>query len=80
MWWPWTNNSDAAADVEGTITHSATSDDADYNIAAADGPEIAMTIIDDDRNTDGGIVLSETALTVEEGDADGETYTDQIGG
>ena len=65
----------AAADVEGTIMHSAASDDADYVIEAADGPEIAMTVIDDDRNADAGIVLSETALTVEEGDEEGETYT-----
>ena len=76
------NNQDAAADVEGKIMHSATtvSGDTDYDIAADDGPEIAMTVIDDDRNADAGIVLSETALTVEEGDEDGETYTDQIGG
>jgi hypothetical protein len=71
------NNQDAAADVEGKIMHSATtvSGDTDYDIAADDGPEIAMTVIDDDRNADAGIVLSETALTVEEGDEDGETYT-----
>ena len=71
------NNTAAAADVEGKIMHSATtvSGDTDYDIAAADGPEIAMTVIDDDRNADAGIVLSETALTVEEGDAEGETYT-----
>ena len=67
-------NTNAAADVEGKIMHSAASpDDADYVID--DGPEIAMTVIDDDRNADAGIVLSETALTVEEGDTEGETYT-----
>ena len=49
-----------------TLTHTA----AGGNYAGASGG-LTVTVADDDR----GIVFDPTSLTVEEGDADGETYT-----
>ena len=49
-----------------TLTHTA----AGGNYAGASG-DLTVTVDDDDR----GIVFDPTSLTVEEGDADGETYT-----
>ena len=49
-----------------TLTHAA----AGGNYAGASG-DLKVTVADDDR----GIVFNPTSLTVEEGDADGETYT-----
>ena len=58
---------DGADEDEITITHTVGG--ADYEDVTAD--EVNVSVTDDDR----GIVLSPTSLTVEEGDADGETYT-----
>ena len=61
----------AAEDADGandsvTLTHTAAG--GEY---AGERADLAVTVVDDDR----GIVLSETALSVGEGDAAGETYT-----
>ena len=62
---------EAAEDDDGsddavTLAHAA----AGGNYAGASG-DLEVTVADDDR----GIVFNPTSLTVEEGDADGETYT-----
>ena len=54
------------ADDSVTLTHTAAG--GEY---AGETADLAVTVVDDDR----GIVLSETALSVGEGDAAGETYT-----
>ena len=58
---------DGADEDEITITHTVGG--AGYEDVTAD--EVTMSVTDDDR----GIVLNPTSLSVEEGDADGETYT-----
>ena len=57
---------DDGSDDEVTLTHTA----AGGNYAGATG-DLKVTVTDDDRN----IVFDPTSLSVEEGDADGETYT-----
>ena len=57
---------DDGSDDSVTLTHTA----AEGDYAGASG-DLKVTVADDDR----GIVFNPTSLTVEEGDADGETYT-----
>ena len=57
---------DDGTDDKVTLTHTA----AGGNYAGTKA-DLTITVADDDR----GIVLSSTSLSVEEGDADGETYT-----
>ena len=57
-----------AADDSATVTHGVA--DGGYNGVTV--PDVAVTVDDDETVS---IVLSKTSLTVEEEDADGETYT-----
>ena len=61
---------DDGANDTATLTHSATSTDADYQGITIAGVDVTVT-----DNDSADIVLSETGLTVTEGDAAGSTYT-----
>ena len=64
-----------------TLTHTADSDDVNYGGNASANPPVAaqtetVTVdIADDDAVGAGVTLSEAALTIAEGDADGMTYT-----
>ena len=58
---------DDGSDESATVTHSVSGGGYD----GVSAPDIEVTVTDDDR----GIVFDPTSLSVEEGDADGETYT-----